>query len=86
MVDQILQLVERAVAGAVAARRVLAFWGPVTSAPALVTPLLAIGSVLTLALLTGVAIGALSTLIVTLVVLYLVLTEVFGITINVNLA
>jgi len=86
MVDQVLQLLERAVAGAVAARRLIAFWGPVTTMPVLMAPLLAVGSVVTLALLTGVAVGALSTLIVTLVVLYLVLTEVFGVTIDVNLA
>jgi hypothetical protein len=86
MLDQVLQLLERALAGAGAARRLLAFWGPVATMPTVLAPFLAIGSVLTLALLTGIAVGALSTLILTLVVLYLVLTEVFGLTIDVNLA
>ena len=85
MLTQLLQLVEQAVAGFDTARRVLAFWGPVAAVPALLGPFLAIGSVLTLALLTGVAVGALSTLIVTLVVLYLLLTEVFGVSIDVTL-
>jgi preprotein translocase subunit SecF len=52
----------------------------------LLAPLSAIASALMLALLTGVAIGALSTLIVALAMLYLLLREVFGVSIDVNLA
>ena len=86
MSSPLWQLVDQALHGVVAARRLLAFWGPVADVPALLDPLLAIASVLMLALLTGVAIGALSKLIVALVVLYLILREVFGVSIDVNLA
>ena len=85
MLPQLLQLLEQAFAGAGAARRMLAFWGPVVDARALMAPLLAVASVLVLALLTGVAIGTLSTLVFTLAALYLLLTEVFGISIESNL-
>ena len=86
MFAQLQQLIDRTLTGVAAAQRVLAFWGPVTDASALVAPLLAITSVLMLALLTGIAVASLGTLIVALMVLYLLLTEVFGITIDVNLA
>ena len=83
MFPQLLQLVEQALAGANAVRQLLAFWGPVADTPAaLMGPLLAIGSVLMLALLTGVSVGALATLIVTLTALYLLLTDVFGVSID----
>lgn len=86
MFPQLLQLVEQALAGANAVRQVLAFWGPVSDAPAaLMGPLLAVGSVLMLALLTGVSVGALATLIVALTALYLLLTEIFGISIDLSL-
>jgi hypothetical protein len=80
------QLIDGTLASLGTARRVLAFWGPVTDASGLVAPLLAIASVLMLALLTGIAIASLGTLIVALMILYLLLTEVFGVTIDVNLA
>jgi hypothetical protein len=87
MVPQLLQLLEQAFVGVGAVRRLIAFWGPVTDAPtALLGPLLAVGSVLMLALLSGVAIGTLATLIVTLTALYLLLTDVFGVSIDLNLA
>ena len=85
MLPQLLQLIEHAFAGAATARRLLAFWGPVVDARTLMAPLLAIASVLTLAVLTGVAIGTLSTLVFTLAALYLLLTEVFGVTVDLNL-
>lgn len=85
MLPQLLQLLESAFAGAGAARRLLAFWGPAVDARVLIAPLLAVASVLVLALLTGLAVGTLSTLIFTLAALYLLLTEVFGISIESNL-
>jgi hypothetical protein len=86
MFPQLLQLVEQALAGANTVRQLLAFWGPVSDAPAaLMGPLLAVGSVLMLALLTGVSVGALATLIVALTALYLLLTEIFGISIDFSL-
>ena len=86
MFSQLQQLVDGTLMSIATARRVLAFWGPVTDASSLVAPLLAIASVLMLALLTGIAIGSLGALIMALMILYLLLTEVFGITIDVNLA
>ena len=85
MFPQLLQLLESALAGAGTARRLLAFWGPAVDARVLITPLLAVASVLVLALLTGVAVGMLATLIFTLAALYLLLTEVFGVSIESNL-
>ena len=83
----LFQLLDSAVSGWADARRWLAFWGPVTTSPAsvLVGPLLALASVLSLALLTGLAVGSLATLLVTLVVLYLLLTEVFGISVDLQI-
>jgi hypothetical protein len=86
MVPQLLQFLEQVISGASTARRFLTFWGPVIDAGVLVGPLLAIASVLTLAVLTGVAVGTLATLILTLAVLYLLLTEVFGVSIDLNLS
>jgi hypothetical protein len=85
MLPQLLRLLEQAFAGAGVARRLLAFWGPTVDAQALIAPLLAVASVLVLALLTGVAVGTLSTLVFTLAALYLLLTEVFGVSIDVEL-
>jgi len=84
MFSQLQQLIDRTLSGFATAQRVLAFWGPVTDASSLVAPLLAIVSVLMLAVLTGIAIGSLGTLIVALMILYLLLTEVFGVTIDIN--
>ena len=83
MFAQFLEILDRAVAGVTAARRLAAFWGPVTTVPPLLGPLLAVAAVLSLALLTGIAVGALTTLIVVLLALYLVLTEVFGVSVSV---
>lgn len=82
MFSQFLQLVERTVAVVSAAQRWVTFWGPVTEAPMLLAPFLAVGSVLSLALLAGVAAGSLAILIVALMALYVLLTEIFGISIE----
>ena len=84
MLTQVLQLVEDLLMGAAAVQRIAAFWGPVIPAPTLVGPLLAIGSVVALALLSGLAVGSVATLLVALIALYLLITEVFGITIELN--
>ena len=84
MFSQLQELIDRTLSGFTTLQRVLAFWGPVTDASSLVAPLLAIASVLMLALLTGIAIASLGTLIVALMILYLLLTEVFGVTIDIN--
>jgi hypothetical protein len=84
MLTQFLQLVEDLVAGAATVQRVAAFWGPAIPAPTLLGPLLAVASVVALALLSGLAVGSVATLLVALVALYLLVTEVFGIAIEVN--
>lgn len=86
MFSQLLQLVDNTLSGIATVQRLVAFWGPVTDASALVAPLLAIASVLMLALLTGIAVGSLGTLILALMILYLLLTEVFGVSFDINLA
>lgn len=67
------------------ARRLWAFWGPLGEASTWITPLVAVGSVLSLALLTGVAVAALATLLVALMLLYYLLSEVFGVSVELNL-
>jgi hypothetical protein len=79
-------LVENAFAAAGTARQWVAFWGPVTTVPIAVAPFVAVGSVLALAILTGIAVAALATLIVALLVLYLLLTEIFGVSVELNQA
>ena len=64
------------------AQRVAAFWGPVAGAPALLAPFVAVASVFALAVLTGIAVGALASLIVALLALHALLTEVFGVRIE----
>lgn len=86
MFSQLQLLIDRTLSGVAVAQRLLAFWGPVTDVSGLVGPLLAIASILMLALLTGIAVTSLGTLILALIILYLLLTEVFGVTIDVNLA
>jgi len=86
MFSQLQQLIDTTLFGVATARRLIAFWGPVTDASALVAPLLAIASILMLALLTGIAVGSLGTLILAVMILYLLLTEVFGVSFDINLA
>jgi hypothetical protein len=81
---QLAGLIERTVSVAAAAQRWVAFWGPITEAPGLVTLVLALGSVLALALLTGIAAGSLAILIIALTALYVLLTDVFGISIELS--
>jgi hypothetical protein len=83
MFAQLVELLDTALTGVAVARRFVAFWGPVQEVPSLLAPVLAIASVLALALMSGVAVGALATAIVALLVLYLLLTEVFGVSIDV---
>ena len=84
MVLDLLQLFERTVTVVTAARRFAAFWGPVTDASSLVAPLLALAAVVTLALATGLAAASVTILIVALVALYVLLTEVLGVSIEIG--
>lgn len=83
MLPDLLRYVNGVFEGLIVARRVLGFLGPVPQAADLVGPLLAVASVLALALLTGLAVGSLATLLVTVLALYYVLTEIFGVSIDV---
>ncbi len=85
MFTDILQLVQATLVGVGTVQRWLGFWQPLASSgPALLGPFLALSSILALALLTGVAAGALATLIIALLALYLLLTEVLGVTVDVT--
>jgi predicted membrane metal-binding protein len=82
MLPRVLQLLEHALAGAALARQWTAFWGPVIDVRSLTAALLAVFSVLALALLSGVAVSSLVSLVMTLAALYVLLTEVFGVTVE----
>lgn len=86
MLPQLVELLQQALSGARTARRLLAFLEPGLDAAAMVEPLLAVASVLLLAVLTGMAIGSLSTLLVLLAALYVLVTEVFGLSLEVAFA
>ncbi len=66
-------------------QRLLGFWGPVASLPGLAFPVGLLGSALAVVILTGVALASLGTFLVAALVLYLLLTEVFGLSIEVSL-
>lgn len=78
-------LLERARYGWNGAQQLVAIWSPVAPIPNLIAPFLALASVLAVAVLSGVAIAALSTLILTLAALHIILTQVLGLTIEINL-
>ncbi len=65
-------------------RRLIWFATPVEGASVWLAPLVGVASVLSLALLAGVAVGALTTFLVLLVAFSYLLTEVFGISIEWN--
>jgi hypothetical protein len=79
-----LTLLDRARYGWNGAQRFLTLWSPVGPIPDLVAPFFAIAAVLTVALLAGVAIAALSTLLIALATLHVVLTQVLGISIEIE--
>ncbi len=81
----VLTLIERARYGWNGAQQFLSIWAPVAEAPNLVAPFLALLSVLAVALLSGVALAALSTLIIALAALHYLLTQVLGLSIEISL-
>jgi len=83
MVRDLLQLFGRTVGVVTAVRRVAAFWGPATDASSLVAPFLALGSVVALALLSGLAVASVALLLLALLTLYVLLTQVCGISIEI---
>jgi len=85
MVASLIALLEDVVSGVSVARQVAAFWMPVAPVPVVLAPFLALGSLLTLALLSGLAASSLAVLLLALVALYLLLTEVLGISLEIQL-
>lgn len=59
-------------------------WRPASSLPALVQPFYALAAVLSVALTFGISLAALSTLLVSLLVLQFLLVEVFGISLDIQ--
>jgi hypothetical protein len=83
MVRDLLQLFERTMTAVAVVRRVVAFWGPATNMSSLMAPLVALASVVALALLSGLAVASVALLLVVLVALYVLLTEVFGVSVEI---
>ncbi len=66
-------------------RRLIDLWQPVTPGPALLKVLVAIASVLAVGLLSGVAVSSLAALVLALSALLLLITEVFGLSVELDL-
>lgn len=81
----LLTLLQRVHYGWNGAQRFMTLWSPVGPIPDLIAPFFAIGAVLTVALLSGVAIAALSTLLIALAALHVILTQVLGISIEIEM-
>jgi len=85
MLEQAFHLIRRTAAAATAVQNWVAFWSPTWKTRALAAPLASVAAVLSLALLSGIAVASLTILIVALVGLYLLLTDIFGISIAVEI-
>ena len=59
-------------------QRWVGFWGPVIRVPFGLDPAALIGAMMAMVITTGIAVGALATLLISLLALYLLLTQVFG--------
>ena len=64
-------------------QRTVSLWSPIATPGGLLAPLYTVTAFVTLAVLVGVAVGTLTTLLITLVGLYYLLTEVFGVEIDI---
>jgi hypothetical protein len=76
-------LIERLRYGWSGAQTFLAIWAPIAPIPNLIAPFLAIASVISVALLAGVAVAALSTLLIALAALHVIITQVLGLSIEI---
>ena len=85
MIQQLAEWAQRTAQIAVTARHRVAVWGPTWNAPALLSPFATLVAVVGLALLSGVAVAAVAVLIAALVGLYVLLTEVFGLSVELAL-
>lgn len=79
-----LRWLELAADGVQRLRASYAVWQPITQLPQLLQPFFALGAVLTVAVVTGISLSALTTLIVSLLVLQFLLVDVFGLTLEVR--
>lgn len=84
IVLRILDYAETALQGLAVANSALKFFTPLSTGPIALGPLWALGSLLALALLAGVAVGSLTTLLFAVVALYYVVTQVLGFTLEIS--
>lgn len=82
MHPELLRFLEMAADGMDRLRRGYAVWQPVTELPGVVRPFFALAAVLSVALLAGISLAALSTLLVSLLVLQFLLVDVFGLSLE----
>jgi len=82
MLPTFLKVMDDIVSGALLIQRVTTLLQPAAIASPMVATLAALASMLTLLLLSGVAIGSVMVLLTTVLALYFVLTEVLGITVE----
>jgi hypothetical protein len=66
-------------------QRFVGFWGPVVAVPASLRPLAAVGTLISLLAITGVALGSLALFVTSVLFLYLLLSRIFGIEISLRL-
>lgn len=86
LASEVLSYVGAAMDTLASARRVVAIVGPVIPVADLSGALLAMGAALGLALLTGLAVGSLATLIIAVVTHYTILISVFGVSVDLAVA
>jgi len=65
-------------------RRTYDRWRPITEVPSLVQPFFALAAVLSMAIVAGISMAALSTLVISLLVMQFLLVEVFGVSLDVR--
>jgi hypothetical protein len=84
IISGFLSLAEDTVAAFSVANSLLRLFTPVSAGPLVMSPLWALGSILLLAVLTGVAASSLAALILAVVALAYVFTEVLGFSIEIS--
>lgn len=82
MHPDLLRFLEMAADGVDRLRKGYAVWQPIVELPSFLRPFFALGAVLSVAVLAGISLSALSTLLVSLLVLQFLLVDVFGLSIE----
>lgn len=62
-------------------RRLIAFWGPTSVVPTWMAPGVALGALLALVVVSGVAVASMGVLLTALLAAHLLLTDVFGVSV-----